>query len=88
MKRLSTYHLVYELLSDGNGQLYPDLEPMELQEIMKEIGSRHNVSFSDISEYANWFIESSEFSDTEKSSVATMLRIIKIEGKALDNLNE
>jgi hypothetical protein len=86
MENLSTYHLIYELLSDGKGKLYPEFEPIDKDHIMQVLISRYSIKFSKCQEVAEWFIDSVEFPASERASIETMLRIKKAEWKALKEL--
>ncbi len=45
IKSLSSYHLIFELLYDGKGNIHPDIEPIDTKEIIKILECRANRVF-------------------------------------------
>lgn len=83
MKSLTNYHLAYELLSDGKGGLYVDLEPMEINQIFGELSRRACIEFLTSEDAITWCVENGGLVADEKESIKTMMRIKNIESRAM-----
>ena len=90
LKRASTYHLIVELLCDGKAEALPDIEPIEIEEIVRELEERSDQSFGRSAEqWVEWFITSEEFgTEYERRNVALIKRIIDTERRALKRFQE
>ena len=88
LKTLSDYDLVYELLHGGKGEIYPDIEPIDLSQIYKILQERTGLSFNnDVENVINWFMFTDGVAtDEQKSNLKIILRIISIEKKALEKI--
>ena len=86
MKDISTYHLVYELLSEGKGELYPSLEPFDIREIFAELSNRSKTKIVSKEVALDWSVEHGDVSDEERNLIKTMARIYRIEKKAMKKL--
>ena len=85
LKTLSNYDLVYELLQDGKGEVYPDIEPIDTNKIIEILEKRSMETFgNDKRKVIDWFMHSDGVaSDEEKNNLRTVLKIINIEKKAM-----
>ena len=85
---LSTYHLMFELLHDGKGHLYPNLEPFDVKSICDELQKRTGQNLgSDTESWVEWFLASTDAATPdERATIATVQRIRKIEEESLKKL--
>lgn len=86
MKSISTYHLINGLLADGKANLYPELEPFDVQKIFDELSERAKKKIQSREDALNWCIEDDSVSENEKNLIKTSMRIYKTEKKAADKL--
>lgn len=85
----SNYHLIYELLHDGQGGIYPDIEPIDLNDILSLLTQRAGNDFGkDVNQWVNWFLTTDGVgTEKEKASVVTVKKIRDIEGESLSRLS-
>ncbi len=85
---MSNYHLLFELLHDGKGDIFPDLEPIDTKQIIRILEKRSNKSFgADVNRIVNWFmLAEGAATDEDKENIRTVLKIMNIEKKALDKI--
>ena len=88
MKDISTYHLISELLAEGNGNIYPDLEPFDLQEIFVELSKRAKINIDSKESALDWCMGHGDISDEERDLIKTSARIYEIEKKAMGQLDD
>lgn len=88
LKDLSNYDLLYELLQEGKGEVYPDLEPINTRQIIKILEERASKEFgNNINTILNWFMSSDDVAtQEEKNNIKTILKIKNIEKKALEKI--
>lgn len=87
---LSNYHLLFELLHDGKGNIHPELEPIDTKLIIDTLEERAGRAFKDnINDIIDWFmLTEGVASEKERVGISTVLRIKKIEVKSLSILRE
>lgn len=88
LRTVPTFHLIYELLANGEGELYADMEPMALSDIAAELRRRSGKRFDlDVDAWVNWFLsEESEADLREKNSITMCKRIYDLEKKSLGRI--
>jgi hypothetical protein len=88
LKSLSNYDLVYELLQGGKGEIYPDLEPIDINQLYQILQERTGLSFgNDIKKVLDWFMFTDGVAtDEHKNNLEIILRIINIEKKAIEKI--
>jgi hypothetical protein len=88
IQTISTCHLIFELLHDGEGNLYPEIEPIGTEVIVGVLRSRHGDLGNDPESWAKWFLGSpNEGTPDERVGIATALRIRRIEKDALRRID-
>ena len=85
LRAVSTYHLIFELLHDGKGNLYSDIEPINPKSILDELRDRLGQDLgSKVEPWVEWFLASTEAGNPDElGTIATVLRIRKIENESL-----
>jgi hypothetical protein len=91
LDKVSSYHLIYELDFDGKVGLIPELkslEPMDKDEIIKELSRRSGWEYSnDVLHWVEWFLtEAPDATAEQKVSIGFLKRITTAERKALKKL--
>jgi hypothetical protein len=88
LQSLSNYHLIYELLHDGQGGIYPDIEPIDVNELLSVLTQRAgNDIGKDINQWVNWFLTTENVgTEKEKASIVAVKKIRGIEGESLSLL--
>ncbi len=88
VQTISTYHLIYELLEDGEGKLYPEMEPIDLESIVSALRRRHSCNWgSSVDLWVEWFLASPDAgTEDERRSIAAVAQIKKIEKESLRRL--
>lgn len=84
LEAISTCHLVFELLHDGEGKIHPELEPIRTDAIIHVLRRRHgHDAAADAESWAKWFLASPNVgAPDERDSIKAALRIRKIERDA------
>jgi hypothetical protein len=90
LRSLSNYDLVYELLHDGNGEIYPNLEPIDPEQLYSILQERSGCSFdNDLKKVLNWFMfTDGTATDEEKKNLKIILKIINVGKKALEKIEK
>ena len=90
LKSLTNYHLIFELLHDGKGDLFPDIEPIDTNDIIKILEERSNKSFgADVKKIVKWFmLAEGVATDEDKENMRTIKKIMDIEKKALSKIKK
>lgn len=85
VQTISTYHLIYELLEDGEGNLYPEMEPIARESIVSALQRRHACNWgSTVELWVEWFVASPDAgTEEERQSIAAVAQIKKIEKEGL-----
>jgi hypothetical protein len=85
LRTLSTYHLIYELLHDGKGNLYPEIEPISPRSIFDVLWHRHGRQIGDnVKSCVEWFLHTPKAgSQNERGTIATVARIRNIEEESV-----
>ncbi len=85
---LTNYHLLFELLHEGKGNIHPDIEPIDTEQIIKIIEKRADKTFgTNINGIIDWFMSSEGVSsDKERTGIATVIRIKNIEKRSLSKI--
>jgi hypothetical protein len=88
LKSLTNYHLIFELLHDGKGDLFPDIEPIDTKNIIRILEERSNKSFgADVKKIIKWFmLAEGVATDEDKENMRTIIKIMDIEKKALNKI--
>jgi len=77
LKEVSTFHLMIELLYEGNAQIISEIESMEpfdMKELLSELRQRSGNDFDDnIDMWCDWFLSDSN-SDDEVCSAFSLLK--------------
>jgi hypothetical protein len=82
LEEISDYHLLYELLKDGRGDLYAELEPIEVRHIMDVLRTRTGKDFgSDASAWVDWFLESGRLSAQDRTNLDRIKKLVDMERK-------
>jgi len=86
LQEISTCGLLFELLHDGEGNIHPELEPINTDAIVDVLRRRHGCDWGNNAEsWAKWFLNSpSVGTPDERESITVVLRIRKIEKDALE----
>lgn len=88
LQSLSNYHLIYELLHDGQGGIHPDIEPIDVNELLSVLRQRAgNDLEKDTNQWVKWFLSTDSVgTDKEKASILTVKKIRDIEVESLSRL--
>lgn len=80
LEEIGNYHLLYELLKNGRGNLYPELEPIELHKIVNLLKNRSGEDYgSDQEKWINWFLESDLLNPVDKTNLGRIKKIADAE---------
>ena len=90
IKSLSSYHLIFELLYDGKGNIHPDIEPIDTKEIIKILECRANRVFgTDVKKIVDWFLNTEGVASSEEiEGISIVLDIKDIERKSLAKIKQ
>jgi hypothetical protein len=91
LKTISTYHLLAELLHDGSAEIYDDIEPINIEDIINELALRHEVDFQDNKQaWIEWFSDQSNPIATRKEidSLLMLQKILTTQEKHLERIKK
>lgn len=90
MQTLSNYHLMFEYLHNGKGDIFPNIEPIDTMRIIKLLEERANLVFgNDFEKILDWFMHTEGVaSNEERENLAAVIRIINIEKKSLERIKK
>ena len=90
LNSISTCNLIFELLHDGAGGIYPTIEPISPEVIFTLLRRRHSCNLeNNVESWVEWFLGSPELgTQSERDSIATAVRIKKIEKDALRKMDD
>lgn len=88
--RLSTFHLIYELLYDGRAETHPNLEPFKIDDLIVALEKNTGHAFGNNPErWADWFSnDRSAGTSKEKESLRTIRKIRNIEQTAMRKISK
>lgn len=79
--KISTYHLVIELMYEGKAEIIPEikgLEPFDVKEILQALRKRSGEDFGDTYDrWSNWFLETEDVASKYEKNTLEHLREFK-----------
>ncbi len=88
------YEIIYELIYEGIGEIYPDIEPIKTCELIDELNKRVDPvnggrGRKSKSGWIAWFISSRSLAtEKERTSIKNIVKIKSIEIEAMRRLNQ
>jgi hypothetical protein len=86
---ISNYHLLYELLKEGRGELYPELEPLSQESIAAVLRARTGKDFGrDADRWIEWFLAGQMLSDQDKTNLERIRKLADMERKYVPQIEK
>jgi hypothetical protein len=86
---ISTYHLLFEMLKEGRGDLYPQLEPIPLDVIAAALAARTGKNFgTDAERWITWFLKGKILSENDRANLSRIKKLVDMERKYIPRIEK
>jgi hypothetical protein len=89
VEKMSDYHLLYELLKEGRGDLDAELEPIDVGEIARVLKARTGKDFGqDVEAWVAWFLDAERLTPQDKTNLGRIKKLVDMERKFVPRIDK